>query len=29
VADAVAKAAIESGIARRDRVSRQAEIPEG
>ena len=27
VADAVAKAAIESGIARRDRASRQAEIP--
>src|SRR4051794_17466058 len=27
VADAVAKAAIESGIARRERVSRQAEMP--
>jgi hypothetical protein len=25
----VAKAAIESGIARRERVSRQAEIPTG
>jgi malate dehydrogenase (oxaloacetate-decarboxylating) len=29
VADAVAKAAIESGIARRERISRQAEIPTG
>jgi malate dehydrogenase (oxaloacetate-decarboxylating) len=29
VADAVAAAAIESGIARRDRASRQAEIPTG
>jgi malate dehydrogenase (oxaloacetate-decarboxylating) len=28
VADAVAKAAIESGIARRDRAPRQAEVPE-
>ena len=28
VADAVAAAAIESGIARRDRASRQAEIPQ-
>jgi malate dehydrogenase (oxaloacetate-decarboxylating) len=27
VADAVSAAAIESGIARRDRASRQAEIP--
>jgi len=29
VADAVAKAAVESGIARRERASRQAEIPAG